>query len=73
MNEKYFLENNLKKIRRGRSDMTQQDLAENVGCTRQTIIALEQNKYNPSLVLALRLAKELDVSVEELFTLEVKE
>jgi putative transcriptional regulator len=49
---------------------TQESLAEAVGCTRQTIIALEKNKYNPSLALALRLAKELETSVEQLFKLE---
>lgn len=65
----FRLENNLKSIRRSKVSITQQDLADGVGCTRQTIIALEQNKYNPSLVLALRLAAFLNVSVEELFTL----
>lgn len=69
MNENYYLINRLKQIRRSQSEMTQQDLADSAGCTRQTIIALEQNKYNPSLILALRLAEALKVSVEDLFTL----
>ena len=61
--------NNLRQIRRGYSDFTQQDLADCVDCTRQTIIALEQNKYNPSLILALKLAKALGVDVEQVFQL----
>lgn len=72
MNENYYLINRLKQIRRSQSEMTQQDLADHAGCTRQTIIALEQNKYNPSLILALRLAEALKVSVEELFALEIE-
>ena len=62
--------NNLKAVRRSKIDITQQDLADAVGCTRQTIIALEQNKYNPSLILALKLAKHLGISVEEIFYLD---
>ncbi|MBN2793796.1 MAG: helix-turn-helix transcriptional regulator [Clostridia bacterium] len=65
-----LLFNQIKQIRRSKADMTQQDLADAVGCTRQTIIALEQNKYNPSLVLALKLAETLEVSVETLFQLK---
>ncbi|MFO8037535.1 MAG: helix-turn-helix transcriptional regulator [Anaerolineales bacterium] len=48
--------------------MTQQELAENVGVTRQTIIALEQEKYSPSLELAFRIARAFDVPLEEVFT-----
>ena len=50
--------------------MTQQDLAERVGVTRQTIISIEKGKYQPSVELALRLAKILQVSVDQLFELE---
>jgi putative transcriptional regulator len=50
--------------------MTQQELAQRVGVTRQTIIALEQGKYAPSLPLALRLARVFGVAVEEIFQLE---
>ena len=49
--------------------MTQERLASRVEVTRQTIIALEANKYVPSLVLALRIAKVFNVAVEELFAL----
>lgn len=64
-----ILKNRVKEIRRGKISITQQDLADAVGCTRQTIIALEQNKYNPSLVLALSLAEVLEVTVEDLFSI----
>ncbi|MBN2797419.1 MAG: helix-turn-helix transcriptional regulator [Clostridia bacterium] len=64
-----MLVNQLKSIRTNKSTYTQEQLAEIVDCTRQTIIALEQNKYNPSLVLALRIARALNVSVEDIFFL----
>ena len=66
----FVVKNNLRKMRRTHSEYTQQELADIVDCTRQTIIALEQNKYNPSLALALRLAAALELKVEELFWLE---
>jgi putative transcriptional regulator len=47
--------------------MTQQELAERVGVTRQTIIALEAGKYFPSLLLAFRLAAAFGVRVEDVF------
>ena len=48
----------------------QEDLADKLGVTRQTINAIENNKYNPTLELAMKLAKLLKVSVEELFLVE---
>ena len=59
-------------IRRRKADITQDELARLVGCTRQTIVALEKEKYNPSLSLALKIADNLGVSVDDLFTLEYK-
>jgi putative transcriptional regulator len=50
--------------------MTQQELAEQVGVTRQTIVSIEKGKYNPSVGLAIRLAKAFGVSVEELFEID---
>jgi putative transcriptional regulator len=61
------------RIRRYRFDfgeMTQEELAGLVGVTRQTIIALEANRYVPSLLLAIRLARTFKVQVEELFLLD---
>jgi putative transcriptional regulator len=47
--------------------MTQQELADRAGCTRQTIGALEQGGYVPSLALAFRLARAFDLGIEEVF------
>lgn len=46
---------------------TQQELSEKVGVSRQTIISLERGRYNPSIQLAFRLARQFGVSIEELF------
>lgn len=48
-------------------DLTQEDLAEKLGITRQTVIAIESNKYLPSLSLAFKLAKYFKVKVEDMF------
>ena len=66
------MKNNIKEHRK-RIKLTQEELANNLGVTRQTIIAIENDKYNPTLELAMRLAKYLDVRVEELFILKDKE
>jgi putative transcriptional regulator len=64
------LTNCIRRLRFDHGEMTQQDLAERVGVTRQTIIALEAGKYAPSLLLALRLARTFGVKVEDVFQLE---
>lgn len=58
---------NLIKDRRTAAEMTQEELAAAVGVTRQTIIAMEKGNYTPSVLLALRLARTLKCSVEDLF------
>ena len=63
-----MLQNRIKVLRAER-DLTQAQLAEMIGVIRQTIIAMEQNKYQPSVVLALKLAQYFKVSVEEIFQL----
>jgi putative transcriptional regulator len=60
------LKNKLRQYRLGKK-ISQKELALVVGVTRQTIIALEKQKYSPSLHLALRLAKYFDARVEDLF------
>jgi putative transcriptional regulator len=50
--------------------MTQEELANRAGCTRQTIIALEQGKYVPSIDLAFRIARAFGVSLEDVFQYE---
>ena len=58
------------KVFRAMHDMTQEDLAQKIGVTRQTILAIEKGKYVPSLDLAFRIARHFDVSIEEVFTYE---
>ena len=65
--KKTTLTNHIKQVRLARSDLTQAALAEKVGATRQTIIAVEAQKYAPSLELAFRIAHVLDERVDELF------
>ena len=59
--------NRIRRLRFDRNEMTQQELAEKAGCTRQTIIAVEQGKYVPSLELAFSIAEALGVPLEEVF------
>ena len=61
--------NRIKKLRKEKG-YRQEDLAEALGVTRQTIIAIENNKYNPTLELAMKMARYLNTTVEELFILE---
>lgn len=58
--------NSLKKLRQER-DMTQQQLAEALGVSRQTVISIENGKYDPSLPLAFRIAHYLGVQIEDIF------
>ena len=60
--------NNIRKLRFFHDEMTQQELAEKVGVTRQTIIAMEKGHYSPSLELAFRIALVFDSPLEEVFT-----
>ncbi|WP_311164147.1 helix-turn-helix transcriptional regulator [Streptococcus cristatus] len=60
---------NLKSVRESRS-MTQQELADRIGMRRETILHLENNRYNPSLEMALKIAQVFDLRVEELFQLK---
>ncbi len=61
------LDNCVKDLRSIKGEITQQNLADEVGVTRQTIVALEGGAYTPSLALALKIAKYFDKSVEEVF------
>ncbi len=60
--------NNIRKLRFDHGEMTQQQLAEKAGVTRQTIIAMEKGKYSPSLELAFRISLAFDTTLEEVFT-----
>ena len=61
------LSNNIRRLRFENGQMTQQELADRVGVTRQTIIATEAGKYAPSLPLAFKIAQTFSVSIEQVF------
>jgi putative transcriptional regulator len=67
------MKTNLRKYRFECGDLSQQELAEMVKVSRQTIVAIEKGDYNLSVKLALILAKKLNTTVEELFQLEEKD
>jgi putative transcriptional regulator len=66
------INNNIRTLRFFRDEMTQQQLADKVGVTRQTIIAMEKGKYSPSLELAFRIALVFEVPLEEVFSYDVE-
>lgn len=66
-NHKYTFDSKIH-VYRATKRMTQQELADLVGVSRQTIMQLERNRYNPSMLLAYSIAKVFDVTVEDLFT-----
>jgi len=61
------LKNNIRRLRFEKGEMTQQQLADAAGVTRQTIIAIEQGKYAPSLPLAFKIARAFDTGIEQVF------
>lgn len=67
-----MLENRVRELR-ARFRMTQTDLAESVGITRQTVGLIEKGDYAPSVVLALKIAQTFDTTVEEVFWINEKE
>ena len=64
---KIQISNRIRELRFTAGELTQQTLADRVGITRQTVVALEQGKYYPSLELAFRIAETFGVGVEEVF------
>ena len=64
-----MIKNRIKEYR-AKFDMKQEELAEKVGVRRETIGKLEKGRYNPSLVLAWKIAKAFDTSIEDVFTVE---
>ena len=67
------MKTHLRRLRFDREELSQQQLAEMVGVSRQTIVSIERGDYAPSVKLALLLAEKLGVTVEDLFTLEEKD
>lgn len=64
------IRSHIRRLRFEHGEMTQQELADLAGCTRQTIGALEQGGYVPSLLLAFRLARAFELRVEDVFEFE---
>lgn len=67
---KCIIRNNIRILRFNHNEMTQQQLADKVSVTRQTIVAIEKEKYSPSLELAFRIARVFHLSLEEVFSFE---
>ncbi|HEY9087949.1 MAG TPA: helix-turn-helix transcriptional regulator [Anaerolineaceae bacterium] len=67
MPKKIVITNNIRRLRFFANEMTQQDLAERAGVSRQTIIAIEAGKYSPSLELAFRIADVFGVAIGDVF------
>ena len=64
---KHQIKNNIRVLRFHADEMTQQQLAEKVGVTRQTIVAIEKEKYSPTLELAFRISRVFEKPLEEVF------
>ena len=64
------INNLIRRLRFDHNEMTQEELAARAGCTRQTIIALEQGRYVPSIELAFKIARVFGVTLEEVFQYE---
>jgi putative transcriptional regulator len=73
MAKKFEITNSIRRLRFFADEMTQQQLAEKAGVSRQTVIAIEAGKYSPSLELAFRIADAFGVKINEVFDYEVKE
>jgi len=67
------IKNSIRKLRFNADEMTQQDLADRVGVSRQTIVAIEKGNYSPSLELAFRLALVFNQPLEEVFSYDKEE
>ena len=59
--------NSIRSLRFARGEMTQADLADRIGVTRQTIIAIEQSRYSPSLEVAFQIARAFEVPLDDVF------
>ena len=71
MAKKPIITNNIRRLRFDADEMTQKALAEKVGVTRQTIVAIEKAKYSPTLELAFLISRVFDKQLDEVFTIEL--
>ncbi|WP_436514677.1 helix-turn-helix transcriptional regulator [Ekhidna sp. To15] len=67
---KHGISNHIRKLRFEHDEMTQQQLADKVKVTRQTIVAIEKGKYSPSLELAFKIAQVFNIPLEQVFSYE---
>ena len=65
--KKIYIENSVRKLRFNNNEMTQQELADLVAISRQTVVAIEKYKYTPSLELAFKIALAFNKEIEEVF------
>jgi putative transcriptional regulator len=70
---KHSISNNIRKLRFNANELTQQELADKTGVTRQTIVAIENGKYSPTLELAFRIASVFKVPLDEVFSFKTEE
>lgn len=70
---KCYINNNIRKLRFMADEMTQQELADKTGVTRQTMVAIENGKYSPTLELAFRIARVFKVPLDEVFSFNDEE
>jgi Predicted transcriptional regulators len=69
--DKMIINNNIRKLRFLNGELTQQELAKRTGVTRQTIVAIENGKYSPTLELAFRIAEVFHTTLDEVFSYEI--
>jgi putative transcriptional regulator len=70
---KCYINNNIRKLRFYNNEMTQQELADKTGVTRQTIVAIENGKYSPTLELAFRISRVFNSPLDEVFSFNTEE
>lgn len=73
MSKKPQIANNIRRLRFDADEMSQKELADKVGVTRQTIAAIEKAKYSPTLELAFLIARIFDKQIDEVFTIKMEE
>ncbi len=71
--QKIIIKNHIRRLRFDRGEMTQQQLADQAGVTRQTIVAIEKGNYSPSLELAFRIAIVFEVPLQDVFYIELSD
>jgi len=71
--KKLVINNNVRKLRFLKDEMTQKDLSKEVGVSRQTIVAIEKGQYSPSLELCFKLALAFEKSLDEVFYIDLAE